>query len=377
MHTVLGFTLLLMLRVDAAMHHLLVPSYNASAIYTFQLDDETDQLTLLHNNTATAGGAWIALDESRKFAYHTAWTEPNDTLAAYKINDDFSVTHINSVDACGPPGLRHPVASASAGGRNTSVVYAADFYSPCAIAYERLDNGSIGAHLQTIAFGRLSRTHDIKFSPDRLQAYVADLGGNQIYTFDIAENGTLTIVGTTASSKVGANTRHLAPHPNGKFLYSINEEGYTSDVFLVNKGTGVPTYSFTTLPAVPNGINETDHWSNEVQISSDNRTLYLSDRSHTTGGPGYITGYALDPEGWVEKQLFQFQTPNGGGISNIIAASPWSDNSKDLVTLSSNDQTINGSFVAVYRLRDEKLLMVSKINITDDPSCCGPVLWVD
>ena len=134
-----------------------------------------------------------------------------------------------------------------------SVVYAADFYSPCAIAYERLDDGSIGAHLQTIAFGRLSRTHDIKFSPDRLQAYVADLGGNQIYTFDIAENGTLTIVGTTASSKVGANTRHLAPHPNGKFLYSINEEGYTSDVFLVNKGTGVPTYSFTTLPAVPNG----------------------------------------------------------------------------------------------------------------------------
>ena len=62
MLTVLGLTLLLMLRVDAAMHHLLVPSYNASAIYTFQLDDKPDRLTLLHNNTATAGGAWIALD---------------------------------------------------------------------------------------------------------------------------------------------------------------------------------------------------------------------------------------------------------------------------------------------------------------------------
>ena len=74
MHTVLGFTLLLMLRVDAAMHHLLVPSYNASAIYTFQLDDETDQLTLLHNNTATAGGAWIALDVRFVFSSHESGT---------------------------------------------------------------------------------------------------------------------------------------------------------------------------------------------------------------------------------------------------------------------------------------------------------------
>ena len=153
------------------------------------------------------------------------------------------------------------------------------------------------------------------------------------------------------------------------------------------------------------GINETDHWSNEVTQPQAvvPLTLTVSFRSSYLQTTGLCTcPIGLTPrvdqvislamrsilKDGLKDNCFNLRLLMGEvslisllpGTSHLgysfmkeyhdkyRAHSPWSDNSKDLVTLSSNDQTINWSFVAVYRLRDENLSMVSRIKCVPSTS---------
>jgi 6-phosphogluconolactonase len=122
--------------------------------------------------------------------------------------------------------------------------------------------------------------HGIYLDAAERFAFSPDLGADRvfIYRFDAAE-GTLEPHGAAALD-AGSGPRHLAFHPDGKYIYSINELLSTVTAFAFDpaKGALAPLQTVSTLPTGHSGASSTA----EVQVSADGRFLYGSNRGHDT-----------------------------------------------------------------------------------------------
>ena len=82
---------------------------------------------------------------------------------------------------------------------------------------------------------------------------VSDLGTDRIYSYALdTRTGTLMPAAQPfVQASPGAGPRHFHFHPNGRWLYSLNEEASTLDVMTYNPGDGALTIqqSVSTLPA--------------------------------------------------------------------------------------------------------------------------------
>lgn len=122
--------------------------------------------------------------------------------------------------------------------------------------------------------------HSAWFDPLNDNIIAVDLGTNDLWISTIdTKNQTLKPASPhTLSMNKGAGPRHLDFHPNGKWLYVVNELDCT--VSLVEReGKGYrmgPSYS--TLPEDFDGKNTCAH----VMVSSDGNYLYASNRGHNS-----------------------------------------------------------------------------------------------
>jgi 6-phosphogluconolactonase (cycloisomerase 2 family) len=118
---------------------------------------------------------------------------------------------------------------------------------------------------------------------------VSDLGTDRVYSYALdTRTGTLTPAAQPfVQASPGAGPRHFHFHPNGRWLYSLNEEASTLDVMAYNPGDGALTIqqSVSTLPAGYEGTN----YPSEVHVSDDGRVVYALNRLHDT-----IAIFAID-----------------------------------------------------------------------------------
>lgn len=131
--------------------------------------------------------------------------------------------------------------------------------------------------------------HSVTFSADNRYALVADLGLDRIVVYSFEPDSGRLVYRSEASTPPGAGPRHLAFHPNGQWLYSINEVNSSLSLFHYEEATGALTLKDTvpTLPAGYVGENTTA----EVAISADGRYLYGSNRGHDS-----LVQFAIDPK---------------------------------------------------------------------------------
>ena len=114
-------------------------------------------------------------------------------------------------------------------------------------------------------------------------AFVADLGIDKImiYRFDSSKGKLLPNTQQPfAELKAGAGPRHLTFHPNGKFLYAINELDSTISAFAYNERNGTLAHieTLSTLPSDFSGVS----YCADVHISSSGKFLYGSNRGHNS-----------------------------------------------------------------------------------------------
>jgi 6-phosphogluconolactonase len=81
-----------------------------------------------------------------------------------------------------------------------------------------------------------------------------------------------------ASVPPGDGPRHIAFHPNGRYLYSVQEEASTLVVFRFNSSSGELTQK-QMISALPPGFTGSSFGA-EVKISSDGQFVYASNRLH-------------------------------------------------------------------------------------------------
>jgi 6-phosphogluconolactonase len=126
--------------------------------------------------------------------------------------------------------------------------------------------------------GRQERPHAHGIYLDAAERFALspDLGADRVfvYRFDAAK-GTLEPHGA-APLDAGAGPRHLAFHPSGKHLYTINELLSTVSAFSYDADKGALT-SLQTISALPAGFSGTS-WTAEVAVSPDGRFVYGSNR---------------------------------------------------------------------------------------------------
>jgi 6-phosphogluconolactonase len=172
--------------------------------------------------------------------------------------------------------------------------------------------------------------HCIFTSPDDRFALAADLGLDKVlvYRFDPA-HGTLS-PNNPAFGKAppGAGPRHFAFHPNGRYVYVINEIQCTLSTFAYDAAHGALRLK-DTVSTLAKGSTVTNNDSTaEVEVHPSGKFVYGSNRGHDS-----IAVFAVDPaEGTltqVEIVSTMGKTPRGFGIdptgSFLIAGNQDSD----------------------------------------------------
>ncbi|WP_246523625.1 lactonase family protein [Gemmata palustris] len=156
----------------------------------------------------------------------------------------------------------------------------------------KIDAGKVGptkavhAPPGSFAFSGHDRTHAHMIEADPSGRFVlhVDLGLDKIFVWKFDEKkGTLTPNDPPAVSlPPGDGPRHFHFHPNGKWFYSIQEEGSTIVLFDYDGATGGLTsrQTISTLPPKFAGSN----FCSEILVSADGRFVYAGNRLHDSIG---------------------------------------------------------------------------------------------
>jgi len=152
----------------------------------------------------------------------------------------------------------------------------------------KVDDGEIGPTVAanapegSFAFSGHDRTHAHQILPDPTGKFVlhVDLGMDKIFIWQFdSQNGRL-IAGDHhfVSLPPGDGPRHFHFHPNGRWFYSIQEEGSTIALFDYDSEQGKLTHRqmISSLPPGYKGSN----FCSEILVSHDGRFVYAGNRLH-------------------------------------------------------------------------------------------------
>ena len=158
--------------------------------------------------------------------------------------------------------------------------------------------GEISAHVQHSGSGPNKRrqegphVHSVTLSPDNQFALIADLGLDQIVAYKFDPNAGKLSRHRETRTQPGAGPRHLAFHPNGKWLYVANELDNTVTFYDYDAASGV-SLEKQTIPTLP--ANPPENTAADIHVSATGQRLYVSNRGHNSiavydiGGDGHLT----------------------------------------------------------------------------------------
>lgn len=164
----------------------------------------------------------------------------------------------------------------------------------------KTDTGKVGPAKPTnappgsFAFSGHDRTHVHMVQADPSGKFVlhVDLGLDKIFIWKFDEqHGKLTPSDPpSVSLPPGDGPRHFHFHPNGRWLYSIQEEASTIARFDydANAGRLTPRQTISTLPPNFAGSN----FCSEILVSTDGRFVYAGNRLHDS-----IAVFSIGPNG--------------------------------------------------------------------------------
>ncbi|GAA5505895.1 6-phosphogluconolactonase [Novipirellula caenicola] len=156
----------------------------------------------------------------------------------------------------------------------------------------QVDEGEIGPTTAThapqgsFAISGHDRTHAHMIQTDASGRFAlhADLGLDKIFVWKFdADKGVLTPNNPASISlPAGDGPRHFHFHPNGRWFYSIQEEGSTIVLFDYDPNSGRLTarQTVSTLPAEFTGSN----FCSEILVSADGKYVYAGNRLHDSIG---------------------------------------------------------------------------------------------
>ncbi|MFM7036859.1 MAG: lactonase family protein [Planctomycetaceae bacterium] len=282
-----------------------LPPGNGRGIHIFHMNRETGELIPRGTFDLGTSPSCLAANPAGTRLYSANETDrvgeqKLGTVSAFAVNRrDGSLELLNTVTSggagptyvCLHPAGRHLLVANYFGG-SVAVLPVLDDGRLGEATDVRQDDGSIGparaASVQpgSFAFSGHDRTHAHQILADPAGRFVlhVDLGQDRIYVWKFdAQAGKLSPAETPfVTLPPGDGPRHVHFHPNGKWLYSIQEEGSTIVLFDYAADTGrlTPRQTIRSLPTEYVGSN----FCSEILVSADGRYVYGGNRLHDSIG---------------------------------------------------------------------------------------------
>jgi 6-phosphogluconolactonase len=275
---------------------------NGKGIYLFESDVRTGELLRRGLAVATTNPSWICLHPSKRYLYSvnevSDYHGDSGSVSAFAVDQrSGGLRPLNTVSShgAGPTYM-----SLDASGR---FAFVANYYGGSIAVLPILRDGLLGEAVYVhedqgsggslhaadappgsfaISGHHIPHAHMIHADPANRFVLQTDLGQDRIYVYEFdGKTGRLTPANTPfISLPSGDGPRHFVFHPNGRWLYSIQEEASTVVFFQYDSATGllIPQQTVSTLPPGFAGTN----FCSEVMISPDGRFLYAANRLHNS-----------------------------------------------------------------------------------------------
>ena len=157
--------------------------------------------------------------------------------------------------------------------------------------------------------------HFITTDPQNRFALTCDLGLDKVlvYFLNVAQGALTANDPAFCPLKPGSGPRHLVFHPNGRFVYVVNEMGSSLAAFEYDARRGAlkEFQTISTLPAEFKGNNTCA----EVQVHPSGKFVYASNRGHNS-----IAVFAVDES--TGRLNFLGCDPSGGKTPRHFAVAP-------------------------------------------------------
>jgi 6-phosphogluconolactonase len=286
---------------------------NGEGIYRFEMDVHTGELSHRKLVAKTPNPSWIAIHPSHRFLYAvnegTDFSGSCGSVSAFAIvpeTGDLRALNTVSSEGAGPAYLSIDATGTYAfvanysGGSIAVLPLLPDGSLGAAVGIRR-DSGSVGSTQAThtspgsFAVSGHDAPHVHMIAPDPQNQFVlaTDLGQDRIYLYRF-NAGTGKLLPPTGAPFValpsGDGPRHFAFHPNGHWLYAIQEEASDLVFFRYDPATG-SLAAQQTISTLPPGFAGSS-FASEVLLSPNGRFLYAANRLHDT-----IAAFAIDGDG--------------------------------------------------------------------------------
>lgn len=282
-----------------------LPPGNGRGIHIFRVDRQTGGLTAAGTFDLGTSPSCLAVNAAADRLYSANETDrvgetKEGTVSAFSIDAATgALTLLNTVRSggAGPtyvslhPTGRYLLTANYFGGSISVLPVLADGRLGEAVDVKQ-DEGSVGPTKATsvqpgsFAFSGHDRTHAHQILSDAAGRFVlhVDLGQDRIYVwkFDVASGKLSPADQPWVQLPAGDGPRHVHFHPNGRWLYSIQEEGSTIVLFDYDSASGALT-ARQTVPSLPAGYAGSNFCS-EILVSADGRFVYGGNRLHDSIG---------------------------------------------------------------------------------------------
>lgn len=270
----------------------------SKGIYAFRFEESSGKATPLGIAAETENPSFLALDPRGKYLY--AANEISDYqgqksggVSAFEIDRDTGkLKFLNEVSSRGPGPCYVTV------DRTGKYVLVANYDGGSVAAFPILQDGRLAEASSVVQHQghgpnpeRQERphAHQIELTRDNRYALAADLGLDKllVYKFD-ATKGSLTANDPPYGEvPPAAGPRHFVFHPNGRFVYVINEMGGSVTEFSYDPRTG-SLRSLKTVSSLPKEFKGSND-SAEIEVHPSGKFLYASNR-----GPDNIAVFTID-----------------------------------------------------------------------------------
>jgi 6-phosphogluconolactonase len=264
-------------------------------ISLFEMNPSTGALLQREVFQEVSNPVWLALDPSKTHLYVASETDAGSVCAFSVDRSSGHLRLLNTVSSqgAGPAHLSvHPsgkyVFVANYPGGSVAVLPIQANGELGAATDVKQDHGAIGpTNAASAPPGSFAisghdgpHPHMIQADPSGRFVLSTDLGMDRIFIWEFdVKNGTLANPASVALPP-GDGPRHFAFHPNGRWLYCIQEEGSTLAAFDFDASTGKATAK-QTLSSLPKGFAGTN-FTSEVMVSSGGKFVYGANRLHDT-----------------------------------------------------------------------------------------------
>ena len=282
-----------------------LPPGNGKGIHLFRVNRETGALTAAGVHEMGTSPSALAFDASKAHLYSANETDfvgdkEAGSVSAFAVDGTTGALKLMNTVSSGGKGPAHltvhpagkHVLVANYFGGSIAVLPIQPDGSLGEATDVQVDSGTVGpTKAQNAAPGSFAfsghdqaHAHMIEADPSGRFVLHVDLGLDKIFVwkFDVATGKLSPAEQPFVSLPPGDGPRHFAFHPNGRWFYSIQEEGSTVALFDYAADTGKLSHR-QTISSLPPGYAGSNFCS-EIMVSQDGRFVYAGNRLHDSVG---------------------------------------------------------------------------------------------